>query len=94
MRAVAARMHHALGNPLVVEMENLLAEMKILDQGRPTRTDLERVLVVGHRTALRGGQDRRIALCGLMELAALAAVQLLIVDGGCSGRYFTIYALG
>ena len=62
MRAVASRMHDALGNPLVVEMEDLLAEMKILDQGRAARTDLERVLVVGDRAALRGGQDRRIAL--------------------------------
>ena len=81
MRAVAARMHHALGNPLVVEMKDLLAEMKILDQGRPARTDLERVLVVRHRAALRGGQDRRIALRDLMQLAALAADQFLIVDG-------------
>ena len=32
MRAIAARMHHALGNALVVEVEDLLAEMEIFDQ--------------------------------------------------------------
>ena len=94
MRAVAARMHDALGNPLMVEMEDLLAEMEILDQRRTARTDLERILVVRYRTALRGGQDRRIALCGLMQFATLAAAQFLIVDSGCSGRYFTICTLG
>ena len=61
MRAVAARMHDPLGNALVVEMENLLAEMEVLDQRRPARADLERVLVVRDRAALRRGQDRRIA---------------------------------
>ena len=34
VRAVAARMHHPLGNPLVVEVEDLLAKMEILEQGR------------------------------------------------------------
>ena len=80
VRAVAAGMHHALGNALVVEVEDLLAEMEILDQRRAARADLQRVLVVRDRAALRGGQDWRIACCDLMQFAALAAVELLIVD--------------
>ena len=66
MRAVAARVNHPLRNALVVEMENLLAEMEVFKNGRPARSDLQRVLVVGYRTALRGGQYRGIALCDLM----------------------------
>jgi hypothetical protein len=47
-------------------MENLLAEMEVLKNSRSARSDLQRVLVVGYRTALRGGQYRRIALCDLV----------------------------
>ena len=55
MRAIAARMNHALRNALMVEMEDLLAEMKVLDQGRTARADLQRVLIVRDRAALGGG---------------------------------------
>ena len=58
MRAVAAGMHDPLGNALVVEVEDLLAEMKVLDQRRSALADLQGVLVVGDRPALCGGQDR------------------------------------
>ena len=74
VRAVAAGMHHPLGNALVVEMEDLLAEMEVLEQRRPARPDLERVLIVRNRSALRGGQDRHVACCDLMQFAALAAL--------------------
>jgi hypothetical protein len=40
MGAVAPRMHHALGDALIVEMEDFLAEMEILDQRRPTLANL------------------------------------------------------
>ena len=56
VRAVAAGMNDALGDSLVVEMEDLLAEMEVFEQRRPARPDLERILVVGDRPALRGGQ--------------------------------------
>jgi len=82
MRAVATRVNHPLRNPLVIEMENLLAKMEVLDEGRSTRAHLDRVLVVGYRTSLRGGQDRHFAVRDLVQLAALTAVQFLIVDGG------------
>ena len=66
MRAVAARVNHPLRNPFVVEMENLLAEMEVFKNSRPARSDLQRVLVVGYRSALRGGQHQGIALCDLV----------------------------
>ena len=40
MRAIAAGVNDALWNPLMVEMEYLLAKMKIFDQCRPPRPDL------------------------------------------------------
>ena len=46
VRSIAAGMNHAFRNALVVEMENLLAEMKVLDQRRTARADLERVLII------------------------------------------------
>ena len=73
VRAIAARMHDALGNALVVEVEDLLAEMEILERGRPAPADPQRVLVVGDRGALLRRQDRDIAARDLMRLAAFAA---------------------
>jgi hypothetical protein len=43
MRAIAARMDDALGNALVIEVEDLLAEMGILEQCRPARALLRSV---------------------------------------------------
>ena len=60
--------------------------MKVLDQGRTARTDLERILVIRDRTALGGGQHRDIATGGLMKFAPLAPAQLLIVNSRRSGR--------
>ena len=42
----AARMHHALGNPLVIEVGDLLAEDEVLEQRRPALAGLQRVLIV------------------------------------------------
>ena len=88
MRAIAAGMHHALGNALVVEVEDLLAEMEILKCRRATRADLQRILIVRNRPALRGGENGGVAFGDLMQLAAFAARQLLIVDGGRLGSRF------
>ena len=70
MRAVAAGMDDALGNALVIEVEDLLAKMEIFQQRRAAAPDPERVLVVGDRNALLRGQHRRIAARRLMRLAA------------------------
>ena len=37
--AISARMHHAFRNPLMIEMEDLLAEMKILERGGSSRAN-------------------------------------------------------
>ena len=44
-------MHDPLGNALVVEVRDLLAEDEVLEQGRAAQPGLERVLVVGDRLA-------------------------------------------
>ena len=75
VRAIAAGMHDALGNALVVEVEDLLAEVEILDQRRPALADLQRVLVVRDRAALRGRQDLGVALGDLVKLASVPAHQ-------------------
>ena len=80
MRAIATRVDDPLRDSLVIEMEDLLAEVKILQQGRPARTDLQGILVVGNRSPLRRGQHRHVAARDLMQFAAFAAIQLLIVD--------------
>lgn len=63
--AVAASVGNTPGNPLAVKMEDLLVEMKILNQGRSALADLERILVVRHKPALRNRQYLRAALCNL-----------------------------
>ena len=88
MRAIAAGVHHALGNALVVEVEDLLAEMEVLERRRSTRADLQRVLIVGDRPALGGRQDGHVAFGDLMQLAAFAAHELLIMDRRRLGRRF------
>ena len=49
-------MDDALGDALVVEVRDLLAEDEVLEQRRPAQARLQRVLVVGDRHALVGRQ--------------------------------------
>ena len=56
MRRRAARVDDALGNALVVEVRDLLAQDEVFEQRRTAQPGLERVLVVGDRHALIGGQ--------------------------------------
>ena len=49
VRRRAARMDDPLGDPLVVEMRDLLAEDEVLEQRRTTETRLQRVLVVARQ---------------------------------------------
>jgi hypothetical protein len=49
-------MDHTLGNTLVVEVKDLLAEMKVVDERWTAGADAQRVLVVGDGAALRRGQ--------------------------------------
>src|SRR5690606_14101113 len=63
----------ALGNALVVEVHDLFAEDEVLQQGRTARALPERILVVGDRHALVGGQPRALAAGLLLVFAAAAA---------------------
>jgi hypothetical protein len=56
VRGRTSRMHDALGNPLVIEVRDLLAQDEVLQQRRPAQSGLERVLVVADGHALVGGQ--------------------------------------
>ena len=73
MRAEAAGVHDALGDALVVEVEDLLAEVEVLEQRRAALADPQRVLVVGDRHALlRRQPGAAAAVRRLVELAAVA----------------------
>ena len=56
VRPRAARVDDALGDPLVIEVGDLLTEDEVLQQRRPTQASLERALVVGDGDALVGRQ--------------------------------------
>jgi hypothetical protein len=49
VRGGAARVHDALGDALVVDMGDLLAEDEILEQRRSAQPSLQRILVVRDR---------------------------------------------
>jgi len=79
VRRAAAGMHDALGNALMVEVGDLLAQDEVFQQRRPARGIAQRVLVVGDRNALVGGQ-RRVGAAGvLMQFVPLATA----VGGRC-----------
>src|ERR1051325_5517903 len=82
MGAEPACMHDALGDALVIKVEDLLAEMKILKCRRPAAADSQRILVVGDRSSLLGRQDRDVASRHLMRLTALTADDCLAAKGG------------
>ena len=71
MRAGAARMDDALWNAFVIEMRDLFAQDKILEQERPARPGLHRVLVIGNRNALICAQGPGGIIRGLMRLRPL-----------------------
>ena len=80
MRAIAPGVHDALRNPLMVEMEDLLAEVKVFQDRRPSSADFQRVLIVGYRSALSCRQNWNVDFRNLMEFPAFAPLELLIVD--------------
>ena len=45
-------MHDALRNPLVIEMEDLLAKNEVFKQHRPARARLQLILIIRNRNAL------------------------------------------
>ena len=79
VRARPAGVDDPLGDALMVEMEDLLAQHEILEQRRPALARAQAVLVVGDRHAVVGGQHG-IALAGL--LVGLARVAADCLGGG------------
>ena len=75
MGAGAAGVHDALGDALVIEMGDLLAEDEILEQGRPALSALQRILVVGDRRALIGRKHAVEGGDGLVGFAAFSGAQ-------------------
>src|SRR5262249_30260140 len=65
----AAGMHHALGDALMVEVEELLAEVKIFERRGAAGTDLERILVVSDGDALLRGQVGRVPTSTLVHFS-------------------------
>ena len=65
-------MDDAFGNPLVIEVRDLLAEDKILQQGRAKRVGPERILIIGDRYALIGCQCGIRTIGDLVPFAAVA----------------------
>ena len=78
VRAVAASVHDALGDALVIEVEDLLAEVEVLQRGRPALADPQGVLVVADDHALLRRQARPSVTGDLVGLAAVAALHALI----------------
>jgi hypothetical protein len=75
-------MHDTLGDPLVIEVRDLLAHDEVFEQRRAARAGAQRVLVVGDAHALVGAQRLAVrVLTVLVELTRLRAVGLR-----CGGR--------
>src|SRR5579875_1783873 len=78
VRPEAAGVDHPLGYPLVVEVEDLLAEVEVLDKAGAALAGPQRVLVVADRHALLGRQPPPAVRRGLVRLAAAAPDDLLV----------------
>jgi hypothetical protein len=59
MRGSAPSVYYALGDPLVVEVGDLLAKYEVFEQGRAPGTRFQAVLVVVDGDGLIGGETRR-----------------------------------
>ena len=72
MSTGATGMDDALGDPLMVEVSDLLAHDEVFEQRRPTHAGLEGVLVVGNLHTLIGAQG----LAGGIAAHAFQALHL------------------
>jgi len=70
MHARRSRVNDTLGNTLVIEMRNFLAEDKILEKCRAARIGLERILIIGERDTLVCSERRVCSASDLMHFAA------------------------
>lgn len=72
MRAVTAGMNDALGDSLVVEMEEFLAQMEVFEKRWAAMTGAQRVLIVRDRNALLGCERGYVGARNLMGFATSA----------------------
>ena len=79
MRSETAGMNDPLGDTLMVEVEELLAEVKVFERGGPACSDLKGILVIRYRNALLRGQYRSLAIGNLVRFSASADRHILIV---------------
>ena len=86
VRARSAGVNDPLGDPLVIEVEDLFAKDEILQQRRPARAGLQAVLIVTDRHAMVGRQACRITGRPLMRLAAVAGRSLELAHVDFLGR--------
>src|SRR5450759_1276184 len=70
MRARRSRVNDALGDTLMIEMRDLLAQDEILQKRRAARIGPERVLVIGERHALVRGERGVLSNSDLVQLAS------------------------
>ena len=69
--AIAAGVDHALGNALMIEMEDLLAQDKVFEQRGASFAGTQAVLIVGDRHALLRGHRAGGVVGALMGFAAM-----------------------
>src|SRR4051812_46913646 len=74
-------MDDAFGNPLTVEVADLLEEVVIFERGRTAAADGPLRLVVRDRMTLPGGEGASIVLCVVILLRHNAAVYAAIPSG-------------
>ena len=83
MSGRATCVYHSLRNPLMVEVSDLLPQMKVVHQARPTRASLQGVIRVREPDALCGGQQR----AGLQAaLGRFNRAPHRLLCGYCGGR--------
>ena len=82
MGTKAARVHHPLRNPFMIEMEDLFPKVEVLESCRTTRSDSQRILIVKDRNALLRRERHYLSARYLMALPASS--NFLVVFGGLS----------
>ena len=66
-------MHDALGNPLVIEVVDFLAQGEVFKQRRATHAGAQRVLIVRNRHAMIAGENVRSVGGHLVQFVAVSA---------------------
>jgi hypothetical protein len=70
MHARCSRMNDTFWNALVIEMRDFVAKDEILQERRAAGIGAERVLIIGERNALVGGERRMAAARDLVQFTA------------------------